>query len=309
MVLIMGIGERLKEARTEKGISLDTLQEQTKIQKRYLIAIEEENFDILPGTFYARAFIKEYAQTVGLDADEIIAEYEGEIPSPEKEESVNNTQYTRVQQSRRDQSGRNRAIFSFIPTVIVVLLVVGIIALAWIFIVQKPSTNEEVAEQDVDENTVIRNAEDENDEEEDAEKKDAEKTGDDEGEEAEADDSEEEESVDEELVLVEEGTGDRPESTFDLNNASEKVKIEFETEGETWLDVEDEDGNSLHSSMFTADQSPLELDLSDAERVYLNIGHAPNLQVKINGTKLEYPVDPNEKVLQRIWINIKKESE
>lgn len=308
MVLIMGIGERLKEAREEQGISLDTLQEQTKIQKRYLLAIEEENFDILPGTFYARAFIKEYAQAVGLDADEIIAEHEGELPTPEEESSA---QYTRIQQSRKDnQSGRNRAIFSFIPALIVALLVIGIVVLAWNFIIQKPSSNDEVnQEQDIDENTVIRNSDDGN-EEDDAET--AEDTDDDKaGQTDEEEDETDEEDSDEkdELELDEKGDGDRPESTFTLNNASEKVIFEFETDGETWLDVEDEDGKSLHSSMFTADQSPMELDMSDADRVYLNVGNAPNLQVKINGTELEYPVDPNEKVLQRIWINIERGTE
>lgn len=42
---------RLKEAREEKAMSLDDLQAATKIQKRYLTALEEGNYDIIPGSF------------------------------------------------------------------------------------------------------------------------------------------------------------------------------------------------------------------------------------------------------------------
>lgn len=68
------IGEKLKEARKAKGYTLDDLQQMTKIQKRYLIAIEEGNYDVMPGKFYARAFIKQYADTVGLNGDQLLEE-------------------------------------------------------------------------------------------------------------------------------------------------------------------------------------------------------------------------------------------
>ncbi len=62
-----GLGERLKEARTAKGYSLDDLQSITKIQKRYLSGIENEDYSMMPGAFYVRAFIKQYSEAVGLD--------------------------------------------------------------------------------------------------------------------------------------------------------------------------------------------------------------------------------------------------
>ena len=94
------IGQKLREARIEKGYTLDDLQQITKIQKRYLIAIEEGNFDALPGSFYVRAFIKQYAQTVGLDNDALLAEYQDAVPDTKPEEYVeksveNQTRLTR----------------------------------------------------------------------------------------------------------------------------------------------------------------------------------------------------------------------
>lgn len=77
------LGALLKKAREEKGFSLDEVQEQTKIRKRYLEALEEGDFDVLPGKFYIRAFIKNYAEFVGLDADEVLKHYQVEVPEPD----------------------------------------------------------------------------------------------------------------------------------------------------------------------------------------------------------------------------------
>src|SRR5699024_2997034 len=75
------LGTKLREARVEKGYTLNTLQQMTKIQKKYLQAIELGNFDEMPGSFYVRAFIKQYADMVGLDGDELLIEYEDELSS------------------------------------------------------------------------------------------------------------------------------------------------------------------------------------------------------------------------------------
>lgn len=68
------IGEQLKAARLAKQLSLDDIQEITKIQRRYLLAIEENNLSVLPGDFYVRAFIRQYALAVGLHPDELLGE-------------------------------------------------------------------------------------------------------------------------------------------------------------------------------------------------------------------------------------------
>lgn len=75
------LGRQLKEARLARGLTLDDVQEMTKIRKRYLEAIEAGDYKVLPGTFYVRAFIKTYAEAVGVSADELLAEHHKDMPS------------------------------------------------------------------------------------------------------------------------------------------------------------------------------------------------------------------------------------
>lgn len=81
------LGDKLRDARLEKGYTIDDLQKITKIQKRYLTAIEEGRLDQLPGDFYVRAFVKQYADSVGLDSQALIEDYQSEIPKVQPEET------------------------------------------------------------------------------------------------------------------------------------------------------------------------------------------------------------------------------
>lgn len=78
-----GIGEQLRKAREAKGLSISDIEKATKIQSRYLEAIENNDFDKLPGDFYVRAFIRQYAQIVGLDGKELLSQYQGEVANEE----------------------------------------------------------------------------------------------------------------------------------------------------------------------------------------------------------------------------------
>lgn len=80
------LGPIFKEKREKEGKSIDDAVKETKIAKKYLIAIESENFDIFPGETYLIGFIRNYAQFLGLDPDEMVQRYKSykiqEQPTP-----------------------------------------------------------------------------------------------------------------------------------------------------------------------------------------------------------------------------------
>ncbi|MEC0203100.1 helix-turn-helix domain-containing protein [Paenibacillus lautus] len=82
------LGQQLREARLQKGMSLDDVQEMTKIRKRYLEAIEAGDYKVLPGSFYVRAFIKTYAEAVGIDPDELLEGHKQDVPKSEPEATM-----------------------------------------------------------------------------------------------------------------------------------------------------------------------------------------------------------------------------
>ena len=61
------IGNSLRDARVRQGLELPELETQTKIRAKYLKALEEEQFDLLPGEAYVKGFLRTYADRLGLD--------------------------------------------------------------------------------------------------------------------------------------------------------------------------------------------------------------------------------------------------
>src|SRR5882757_7443880 len=68
-------GQKLKSEREKRAITLDQISSSTKIGTRMLQALEEENFDQLPGGIFNKGFVRAYARHVGLDEDQTIAGY------------------------------------------------------------------------------------------------------------------------------------------------------------------------------------------------------------------------------------------
>lgn len=69
------LGSIFRDARTKSGKTIHDAVKETKIAEKYLLAIENENFDVFPGETYLIGFLRNYAQFLGLDADEMVQKY------------------------------------------------------------------------------------------------------------------------------------------------------------------------------------------------------------------------------------------
>src|SRR5207253_10441665 len=75
------IGSSLRQARERKGLALVDVERATHVRGRYLRALEEERFDLLPPGSYGRVLLRDYAAFLGLDPQPLVAE----LPEPEPE--------------------------------------------------------------------------------------------------------------------------------------------------------------------------------------------------------------------------------
>ncbi|MFO7655192.1 MAG: helix-turn-helix domain-containing protein [Candidatus Krumholzibacteriia bacterium] len=83
-------GERLAQARRDRGASLEQMAEETKIAPRLLQALEHDEYHRVSGPLYARSFLRTYAVALGLDPQEVVGLYErhagrGEIGDAEEQ--------------------------------------------------------------------------------------------------------------------------------------------------------------------------------------------------------------------------------
>lgn len=80
------LGETLRRARLSKGITIEDAERVTRIPRKYLEALEVENYGILPAPVYARGFLRSYAGYLGLDPGELLPFFPvGHVEEPKLE--------------------------------------------------------------------------------------------------------------------------------------------------------------------------------------------------------------------------------
>jgi len=82
------IGASLREARTRRGLSLDDVTAGLRIRERYVTALEEERWELMPGEAYAKGFLRMYAEFLGLDGSLYVDEYNERVPAHQEEALV-----------------------------------------------------------------------------------------------------------------------------------------------------------------------------------------------------------------------------
>ncbi len=75
-------GDVLRQSRTERGITLSDVEQDIRINRTYIEALENARFDALPAPVYARGFMRSYARYLGLDPDEAVRAVPRDLPRP-----------------------------------------------------------------------------------------------------------------------------------------------------------------------------------------------------------------------------------
>ncbi|MCZ0754101.1 helix-turn-helix domain-containing protein [Anoxybacillus sp. J5B_2022] len=284
------LGKRLKEAREAKKMSLDELQQITKIQKRYLIGIEEGNYPIMPGNFYVRAFIKQYAEAVGLDAEEIFHEYEHEIPRAQHEELPE--QLSRVK-SRKQISTKYDKWLALLPKVLMAAIVIGAAVMVWVFL-QNRSSNEQSQSQPTNRATEVeqsKNSPLEKATEKQKQKKEKEK--------------QQEESKTNESAATTFTVKETKGNTATIEVIASQFQLELTSKGASWVEVFNGKGHSFFKGTLKNGQTQ-SFDLTSETEVFVKIGRTLDVEMKVNGQPFTYPIDPSKVVYQKLKFIVKK---
>lgn len=123
------IGSSLREARGRQDLDFPELEQLTKIRPKYLRALEDENFDILPAPTYVRGFLRSYAEALGLDGQPFVDEYNSRFAVGEDDAAPIRTR--RMPPPRRDPRPRESrmAVLALAGIAVVTALVIA----AWRF--------------------------------------------------------------------------------------------------------------------------------------------------------------------------------
>jgi cytoskeleton protein RodZ len=118
---VFEIGNSLREARLRQGLDLARVEDDTKVRAKYLQALEDERFEVLPAETYVKGFLRTYAEYLGLDGQLYVDEFSSRFASADEP----------VVASSPARRPRQRATES----TLVVVALAGIVAVAVLFVV------------------------------------------------------------------------------------------------------------------------------------------------------------------------------
>jgi hypothetical protein len=122
------IGSSLREARLRQELDFPELEERTKIRPKYLRALEDERFDLLPAPTYVRGFLRSYAEALGLDGQPFVDEYNSRFTIGEEDAPL---RARRVPPPRRDRGPRESRLAAL--AVVAIAVATALVIAAWKF--------------------------------------------------------------------------------------------------------------------------------------------------------------------------------
>ncbi|WP_370014423.1 RodZ domain-containing protein [Peribacillus sp. B2I2] len=300
MFYLTELGNRLKEAREAKGLSLEDLQELTKIQKRYLIGIEEGNYSMMPGKFYVRAFIKQYCEAVGVDSEEIFEQYKSEVPSVYSEELPE--QLSRVQSRKTIPAGDSKVV-EMLPKILAVVLVIGVAVLIWVLVLNYMGNPDNDDKKNAKENAAVgyNKSDGFNEEKENADKKQNEVKPDSSDKKTEDESDVKDEKKEQKLSVIS-STGKN--STYELKD-TDTFKLKVTSKGSPWVGIKNGEGKLLFQGTIDKNKSQ-EVDFTNEKEAVINVGRAYETEIFVNDEKLEYSISPTEVNTQLVTIQFTK---
>ncbi|MFP3717572.1 helix-turn-helix domain-containing protein [Bacillus safensis] len=287
------LGKRLVEAREEKGMSLEDLQTVTKIQKRYLLAIEQGNYDIIPGKFYVRAFIKQYAEAVGLNPEQLFEEFRKDVPSTYNDEVSDKLSNIKPQRELPKPASK---VLELLPTILIIGGIIVVIAIIYVIVqaVNHDSgqkNNQAAPQQSESKYEVSEDSSLAKDQ-----KKKEKASSDDKEKSSKKDDS----SKDDETVSLKATNTEGSTTTYEVSGADE-MELKISASQASWLRVRDESGKVLKMGELKNGES-FKTDLSDLSQVDIRLGNASGIDIKVNDETLKYELDPKDTMTQNIVI-------
>ncbi len=123
------LGEKLRQAREERGITLSEVAEQTRISSLYLESIEHDDYRNLPGGIFNKGFVKTFAKYVGVDEQEALADYARLIVGTDVAQEAELKLY------RPQVLTDDRSLSAMVPTIIGAVVVLAIMTAGILFLV------------------------------------------------------------------------------------------------------------------------------------------------------------------------------
>jgi cytoskeleton protein RodZ len=124
------IGATLREARIRARIDISEVEARTKIRAKYLRAIENEEWDLLPGPVYVKSFLRTYGEFLGLDSRQLVDEFKRQYERPSDQDlrpisSLGRERRERDRRRRRPRLGPIGAVVIVLAAVVAALFVIG----------------------------------------------------------------------------------------------------------------------------------------------------------------------------------------